>query len=418
MSEQKPGFEMLNSIGSFHVVFFAEDPRTLSSTVWFLERRGWTVKVFSSFGDLLIYCSAFPPRFIFVSFTGENNEVVNYPASLQNKLKLPVVAFGETTDNTTIRRLRSHQGESIMPPISGHTIFSKLQSEHTDVKQNISVNAKLTGPDQTSMVVTSHKFEIDQNAEKNVNAKLLEQSQISLSENRNYTENEQVLFQDLGKTFQNACEAAIEKHVPITNTQKLTVIPITSDSVSGLLVMVMAGREEVDAALVENLRTKMGDMGSYVQFNGLSTKTLHLEVDEVDFKAWTSHKAKYVTRGNHKGKEVMMAFFEMEKSMIRVIPSPDPTMSEIKIDNLTSETRIEFDAYLYLHSNQKFLKYLRGGCKVSDSQLKNLKKKNIESLHIKNEVQDNYRAYVAKNHLNSTMTSSNSYLNSNIKKAA
>ncbi len=263
VSESKSGFDMLNSIGTFHVAFLADDPQGLSSTIWFLEKRGWTVKTFSTFGDLLIYCNDNTPHFIFVSFTGDDNEVVNYPASLQKKLNIPVIAFGENTDSLTIRRLRSYQGEIIMPPVSGHTIFSKLQSEHADLEDKvISVNSKFSGIDQSVTVVGTHKFEINPEIENNEKIKPIDENKTQPQGSRVYTQNEEALFQDLGKTFQNACESAIEKHAPITNTQKLTVIPLTSDSVSGLLVMVMAEREEVDAAFVENLRSKMDDMGT------------------------------------------------------------------------------------------------------------------------------------------------------------
>lgn len=409
MAEQRSGSENSNTINAYHLAFLVDDRTALNSTAWFLEKKGCKVKVVTTLSDLLQYCQKSPPQFIFVSFTGENNDIVNYPEGIRQKLNIPVIAFGESADKITVRRLRAYQGITVMPPVSGHIIFSKLQTERTEIQASINVNTKLGTFDQASKMVGSRKFEINPEVEKSTSEVAFDQVDLILNENRTYSESEKSLFRDLGKSFQEACESALEKHVPVTNIEKLTVIPITSDSISGLLVMVMAEREEVDQALVEALRSKMGGMNSYIQINGLSTKTLHLEIDEVDFKTWTRQHAKFVTHGNHKGKEVMMAFFEMEQSVINIAPSVDPTMSEIKVNNLTPNTKIDFDAYLYLASNNKFLMYLRDGGKVSDSQLKNLKKRNIDSLHIKNEVQDNYRAYVATNHLNSTIVSDTNF---------
>lgn len=179
---------------------------------------------------------------------------------------------------------------------------------------------------------------------------------------------------------------------------------------TGMLVFVMGDEDSVDPILINNMREKLGSLNTFIKFDGIMTKSLNIEIDEVDFNIWTSHKARFVSRAAHRGKEVMMAFFEMEKQMVEIGPSIDPKMAKISVNSITPNVAIDFDAYLYLQSNQKFLKYLHNGTRVSITQLQSLKEREIDSFHIDKDDQSTYHAYVAKNFLNATISSGQSYL--------
>ncbi len=375
---------------AYHVAFLANSPGDMHPISRYLEKKGWIVKVFASFNELALYASENKLDHIFVSFSIDLPEIVKYPQLINGRFGVPVMPFGETTDKNTIRRLRAFGHDILLPPVSGPLIYSKLH--HASEAIGSTFVAGTIMPEDRSEI------------------RLKSSPANSLNLNRIYKDEEKEFFGELEKTLSSACEGQQESTVPVTRTKKLTVLPLADGMFTGLLVFVMGDEESVDPQLINNMRQKLGGLNAYLKFDGITTKSLAIEIDEVDFNLWTSHKARYVSKCQHRGKEVMMAFFDMEKKMVEIQPSFDPKMSQISIDNITPNVTIDFDAYLYLQSNERYLKYLHAGSRISDMQIKSLRKRNIDAFHIENDSRDKYQAYVAKNYLSATITSGHSYI--------
>lgn len=386
------------------VAFLAASPDGLASIAKYLEKRNWTVKVFDAFNDLAKYAHENQLDYIFVSFDIQLPEITKYPQIIYSKFKVPVIPFGETTDNQVIRKLRAHGHDSLLPPISGPLVFSKLNSSLQTNGDSILVGKADGNHDEIEIT----KIASDEDSSEFV-LKSSSSNKI-LNQNRKYKAEEKAFFSELQKSLSQACETSNQPTVAVTKTKKLTVLPISGGKFTGLLVFVMGDEESVDPMLISGMRQQLGSLNTYIKFDGVMTKSVTIEIDEVDFNTWTSHKAKFVTSSQHRGKEVMMAFFEMEQKLVEIQPSHEDKMGKISLDAITPEVAIDFDAYLYLQSNQKYLKYLHTGSRVSESQIKSLRDREIDSFHIEKESTDRYTAYVARNFLNHTIVSSDTYL--------
>jgi hypothetical protein len=371
---------------SFHVAILAAHPGELQPVVRYLEKRTWTVKTFDAFNDLAKYLIDNRVDYVLVSYSIQLPEITKFPKVINEKFKVQVIPFGETTDNHTVGLLRAHGHDAILPPLSGGAVYSKIAG-HAPQVQNQKITGAAPGAEQTVEVRGGN-----------------------LNLNRIYKEEEKQFFGQLENSLAQACEARNNVETAVTKTKKLTVLPIADGMFTGMLVFVMGDEDSVDPMLINSMREKLGGLNTFIKFDGIVTKSLNVEIDEVDFNTWTSHKARFVSRAEHRGKEVMMAFFEMEKKMVEIGPSVDPKMAMISVESITPNVAIDFDAYLYLQSNQKFLKYLHSGTRVSPTQLHSLKEREIDAFHIDKEDQSTYHAYVAKNFLNATISSGQSYL--------
>ncbi|OQW48474.1 MAG: hypothetical protein A4S09_04655 [Proteobacteria bacterium SG_bin7] len=379
---------------SFHVAILAASPGDLQPIVRYLEKRTWVVKTFDAFNELAKYLIENNPDYVLLSFSIQLPEITKYPQIIWNKFKIPVIPFGESTDNHTVGLLRAFGHDALLPPISGPLVYSKIAGHATGGYQTKLHMHSATETAQP-IGVKSHKTPSQRDL---------------LNLNRIYKEEERQFFGQLENSLSAACDARNSVDTPVAKTKKLTVLPIADGMFTGMLVFVMGDEDSVDPMLINNMREKLGSLNTFIKFDGIMTKSLSIEIDEVDFNIWTSHKARFVSRAEHRGKEVMMAFFEMDKKLVEIAPSIDPKMAKINVESITPNVAIDFDAYLYLQSNQKFLKYLHSGTRVSPTQLQNLKEREIDSFHIDKEDQSTYHAYVAKNYLSSTISSGQSYL--------
>ncbi len=378
---------------AFHVAILAAAPGDLQPIVRYLEKRNWKVTTFDAFNELAKYLIDTPPDYVLLSFSIPLPEITKYPQIIWNKFKVPTIPFGESTDNHTVGLLRAFGHDALLPPISGPLVYSKIAGAASgDLNQKIHVSS--SAPIEENLEVHNRP----QSEEKKLNL------------NRKYKEEEKQFFGQLENSLSQACEARNDIATPVTRTKKLTVLPISDGMFTGMLVFVMGDEDSVDPMLINSMREKLGNLNTFIKFDGIMTKSLNIEIDEVDFNLWTSHKARFVSRAEHRGKEVMMAFFEMDKKLVQIAPSIDPKMAKINVESITPNVAIDFDAYLYLQSNQKFLKYLHSGTRVSVTQLQSLKEREIDSFHIDKTDQGTYHAYVAKNYLNATISSGQSYL--------
>lgn len=375
---------------SFHVAILATSPGELQPIVRYLEKRKWTVKTFDAFNELAKYLIDSPPDYVLLSFSIQLPEITKYPQIIWNKFKVPVIPFGESTDNHTVGLLRAFGHDALLPPISGPLVYSKIAG-HASGGYSSRLHLHSTPEAEQSIAVKSDKPTQDLNV------------------NRTYKEEEKQFFGQLQNSLSQACDARNSIETPVAKTKKLTVLPIADGMFTGMLVFVMGDEDSVDPMLINNMREKLGSLNTFIKFDGIVTKSLSVEIDEVDFNIWTSHKARFVSRAEHRGKEVMMAFFDMDKRLVEIAPSIDPKMAKINVESITPNVAIDFDAYLYLQSNQKFLKYLHSGTRVSPTQLQSLKDREIDSFHIDKQDQSTYHAYVAKNYLNATISSGQSY---------
>ena len=78
-----------------------------------------------------------------------------------------------------------------------------------------------------------------------------------------------------------------------------------------------------------------------------------------------------------------IVFMEGENTQPSINPSAQPEMISIEASRLHLEFKVTFDVFIRLDLNQKYVKYLASGEKLTEAQREKLLKRNVDRVHIK-----------------------------------
>lgn len=188
----------------------------------------------------------------------------------------------------------------------------------------------------------------------------------------------------------------------IEQSSNVACIVIESTRFSGYLVAAMGKNRKIDEAFIQGIREKLfkflSDNGEKVASN---EETMNIKIKEVPFEDWAIEYAEFLRKSVHKGDEVAMAFFPHADVQARFAESADEQMLAVSLDDLRADAAIEFNLYVYLPTNNKYVLYTPRGGKIYQKQIMKLQQQGISHVHMfKNDVQD-FNKYRAQNYLNS-----------------
>ncbi len=184
------------------------------------------------------------------------------------------------------------------------------------------------------------------------------------------------------------------------NSQFACII-VESARFSGYLVAAMGKDKKIDNHFIELIRVKLM---KFLKDNGETIENesnLQLKVRQVDFEGWAIEYAQFLRKSVHKGNEVAMAFFPFASAQTPVSESATATMVSVKTEDIQTDTPLEFNMYIYLPSNKKYILYTPEGGMFLSEQKKRLSKQGVLKMHIQKEDVQNLSKFKAQNHLNS-----------------
>jgi hypothetical protein len=127
---------------------------------------------------------------------------------------------------------------------------------------------------------------------------------------------------------------------------------------------------------------------------------MNLKIKKVEFEDWAVEYADFLKKSVHNGEEIAMAFFPVTNVRAEVGESAAATMASVKLTELEGDKTVEFNMYVYLPSNKKYILYTPKGGKFYGNQKDRLVEKGVQEVHmLKSEVND-LSKYKAQNYLN------------------
>jgi hypothetical protein len=205
-------------------------------------------------------------------------------------------------------------------------------------------------------------------------------------------------FKTLQYLKENSEEQSVQKI--LSSTKKARCYMIDSENFYGYLVVASANEQHIDTnfnKLVEDrLKEYLKDLGQDIEFSA----ALNIQFQEVDFQAWSLEKAEFLHKSVSEGHEIAMAFFPAEQEKLAVKESKKKDMSSINITEFLGEIPVEFNLYIHLEQNDKFVHYTKGGFVLYQTQRQRLEKKGIGEMHIQNEDIPELKKYRVQNYLN------------------
>ncbi|AHZ86413.1 hypothetical protein AB1A81_05460 [Bdellovibrio bacteriovorus] len=186
----------------------------------------------------------------------------------------------------------------------------------------------------------------------------------------------------------------------IENSTNISCIVIESTRFSGYLITAMGKDRKLDDAFLRKVRERLF---RFLKENGEKiedSESMQLNIKEVPFEEWALEQAEFLRKSVHEGNEVAMAFFPRQDIKTTFGDSADEEMASIHLNELAGDVAVEFNVYIYLPKNNKYVLYTPRGSKFFDVQKQRLQNQGISNLHIlKADIQD-LDKYRAQNFLN------------------
>jgi hypothetical protein len=188
--------------------------------------------------------------------------------------------------------------------------------------------------------------------------------------------------------------------VEVMNSTNVACILIQSPRFSGYLICAMGADKKVDEALMKAVQDRLL---KFLKTNGEEMKddeVLGMKIQEVDFQDWALEQADFLRKSVHNGEEIAMAFFPAANVETELEESVSKKMLQMKLDELREDSPLEFDLYIYMPENNKYLLYTPQGTPIYGKQKTRLQSHGVTHMHLKKESLRDVKKYRAQNFLN------------------
>ncbi len=203
-------------------------------------------------------------------------------------------------------------------------------------------------------------------------------------------------------------QEALDKSINVTGADTATeietstnvaCITIESPRFSGYLICALAEDQKVDQTLIDLINKRLL---SFLKENGEPVKDqdpMEIKIQSVDFIDWSIEQAQFLKKSVHNGREIAMAFFP-HKEMKTTFEVSEDKMIKLQLDELKADVPVEFDLYIYMPENNKYILYTPEGGNLYGGQKKRLESKGVKHMHVRDTALQGLKKYQAQNYLN------------------
>lgn len=187
----------------------------------------------------------------------------------------------------------------------------------------------------------------------------------------------------------------------VEESSNVACIVVESPRFSGYLVAAMGKNRKIDKGFVTSIRDRLF---KFLKENGEESReeeNMEIKIKQVDFQDWALEYADFLRRSVHNGDEVAMAFFPFAEATTSMGNSASAEMGSVKIDDLHGDLQIEFNLYIYLPANNRYVLYTPKGSKFYSNQKNRLQGMGVTHLHMRKSEAQDLSKYRAQNYLNS-----------------
>lgn len=191
----------------------------------------------------------------------------------------------------------------------------------------------------------------------------------------------------------------------IQDSSQVACIVVESEKFNGYLIAALGKNRKMDGLFVKAVQDRLFKFLKENGENVVDKESLNLKIKKVEFEDWALEYAEFLKKSVHNGDEVAMAFFPIPNVRTEVGESASATMASVGINEMEGDKQVEFNVYLYLPSNKKYILYTPRGGTFYATQKGRLQEKGVKEVHmLKSEVND-LAKYKAQNYLNNLIQS-------------
>ena len=209
----------------------------------------------------------------------------------------------------------------------------------------------------------------------------------------------------IAKGTQVAISAA-SRNIEVQNSEKLSqisnvaCISVQSKSISGYLIAAYGSDRKIDKEFLNMLRRRLVEFMHTTDQTFETESALDLQLTEVQFEGWAVEQAEFLRKSIHNGHEIAVAFFPPQAPMPELEISASEKMLMMDMDEIVGDAIVDFDLYVYLPTNNKYVLYTRKGERIPSDQRDRLAAKGVRKMHLRRDTKAEVRRYRVRNFLN------------------
>lgn len=213
---------------------------------------------------------------------------------------------------------------------------------------------------------------------------------------------ESILFRGTSDALDKTVIKGTSKTKPaaIGQATNAACLIVKSKRFSGYLVVVLGKDQKIDPILVEDLRARLfkflEEGGEVIR----AEEQIQLKLEQVEFHSWALEHAEFLRKSVHLENEIAMAFFPHKEVDTKFSESASEKMLSLEINEIRGDVKMEFDVFVYMPANNKYLLYTPKGGTFYEHQKDRLIAKGISKMHLKKESVSDVKRYRAQNYLN------------------
>lgn len=437
-------------------------PGALATVETFLRNRGWQITSTANLKEALVQAVSRKPNYILISMDHAHKKARALPRVLAQAVPAAaVMVFAENQTSASYNVLNGCLCDyKVYPPITGPAIErcvnkylkdqqtrasvqmagDSLKGEGASANDMISIKGGLLPESEDASRLLSQFLDEDERAQvqKGVSGKMdplvpadapagMKEPPLGSREyRRNHSppawepmKKEESLLPSkevrkarretkdtlIARGTQKSLEESVNRrdgkiHVKIQDTTSAACILVESRRFSGYLVAVMGNNMKIDKAFIETVKQRLF---KFLKANGediSDNQAMDIKIRPVDFEPWALEYADFLRKSVHEGHEIAMAFFPRRPVKAILEDSPQKEMARIHLSELQGDRPVEFDLYVYLPNNDKYVLYTPKGGVFYNKQMDRLKKQGVTHMHIQKEAAQAVSKYRAQNYLN------------------
>jgi hypothetical protein len=192
---------------------------------------------------------------------------------------------------------------------------------------------------------------------------------------------------------------------PLQMVSRAGVFPVDSATTPGYLVMAverpLADEQKI---FLKSCETALLAMFNTLAVQGKVESGFWLDLPQTPFEPWAEASGSFTFKVDHQGTQIGVAFFPTFKPLVKARPAGEQGMYAIAVEDISTETAVNFKAYLRLEKNKKFYLYLRNGRRLQSEQKQRLQQHKVNDIFMKSLDLENLRVYLANTFLISTIS--------------
>ncbi len=238
------------------------------------------------------------------------------------------------------------------------------------------------------LAANRHLTELNDDVEMNIEPekkKIAEKPELRLVPSEDNSIDMGFSFEELEKIVDDSLKQIAKPIGKLENKveQSTELIGILVDGqISGMIVLAIGKDNAVNSGMIGSFKKALSQHKRIKQANIFFHRPVIIATESFDSKTWIEKVSDITFQVQHEKDEVVFGFVSAENVVPSLKNSPDVKMLAIDLEEVSTILPVNFDLFIYLPQNQKYIRYIASGRTLSADQRNRLLEKSIDTLHL------------------------------------